>query len=205
MTDSKSSAVAVRPETALKLLMEAASPQAVDERVRCSLRDSGILIETRQGVTVWDETADADHGRALRALDASLTAAPDASIIRWLTALWGASASRNRDALDLDVVMELYVPRLAEFPADVVKHLCLKHRWKWFPEIAALEDEADKMSAPRRVSKMIVTRRAAGKDVFGIRRGGGVDAESKPADAGKRAEIAARMAEIFPTKRSDAG
>jgi hypothetical protein len=195
-------APAIRSETALAVLLDAKSPAEVDQRVGRRLLACGISIATTAGsnaVTEWDETADADHARALVILDASLTPAPAEKLVQWFTALRSATKSRNAEDFDLDMMLELYVPRMAEHPADVMRHLCLRHRWTWFPEIAALEDEADKLAAQRRIARMIVQRRSEGREVFGIKRREAEAEAQRPND-----EQRARVNDIIAAFKSTA-
>lgn len=152
-------------------LISAASPADVDNRVASSLRASGIWIDKpASGATVWDEAEGANLPAAVATVEASLTPPTDRQVVQWLAALRSATKRRNDDDLTLDLMLEIYVPRLLALPADVVKHLCIKHRWGWFPAIAEMEDAGDTLAAPRRVSQMIVKARAAGREVYGFAR-----------------------------------
>jgi hypothetical protein len=195
-------APALRPETALAALLSAQSPAEVDRRVGQRLRAFGISIATTAGdsaITEWDEAAGADHGRALAVLDASLTPAPEEKLVQWFTALRSITKGRNAEDFDLDMMLEIYIPRMSQIPADIAKHLCLKHRWTWFPEIAALEDEADKMAAQRRIARMIVQRRSEGREVFGIKRREAETEAQRPND-----EQRARVNDIIAAFKSSA-
>jgi hypothetical protein len=197
---------AIRSETALAVLLEAKSPAEVDLRVGRRLLGCGISIATTAGssaVTEWDETADADHGRAMAILDASLTPAPEEKLVQWFTALRAITKGRNAEDFDLDMMLEIYIPRMSQIPADIAKHLCLKHRWSWFPEIAALEDEADKLAAQRRIARMIVQRRSEGREVFGIKRRDAVEGE-RDVSPEQRERVAEMVAGLYPTHRTPA-
>jgi hypothetical protein len=197
---------AIRSETALAVLLEAKSPAEVDLRVGRRLLACGISIVTTAGnsaVTEWDEAADADHGRALAILDASLTPAPEGKLVQWFTALRAITKGRNAEDFDLDMMLEIYIPRMSEIPADIAKHLCLKHRWSWFPEISALEDEADRLAAQRRIARMIVQRRSEGREVFGIKRRDAGEGEREVSPE-QRERVAEMVAGLYPTHRTTA-
>lgn len=189
-------------DKARAVLISAASPAEVDSRVASSLRASGILIDRPgSGATVWDEAPDANLPAAVAAVDASLTAPTDRQVVQWLAALRSATKRRNDDDLTLDLMLEIYVPRLLALPADVVKHLCLKHRWAWFPAIAEMEDAGDVLAAPRRISQMIVRDRAAGREVYGFARRVREPEPARPSEE-QRAKAAEMIAELAARAKS---
>jgi len=155
-------------EAALAYLMEADDPAHVTSKAIQVMRRSGISIGTGkndfgQVVTTWDEDPDADHDRALAAIRAAMTPPPRSKVVHFLTLLRAGTKAKAETDLTMDLVFELYVPRLLPFPADIVKNVCLRWPDKWFPAISELEEAAQRMAAPRRIAERIVADRMAGR------------------------------------------
>lgn len=68
----------------------------------------------------------------------------------WIAELSVITARREDDAGTEALRLTAYSSRLADYPADVVKHALLSRRWKFFPSWAELADACDELVLPRR-------------------------------------------------------
>lgn len=68
----------------------------------------------------------------------------------WITELSVITAGRGSDGISAELQLTAYSSRLAQYPADVVKHALTIHPWKWFPSWAELERVCEAKSSPRR-------------------------------------------------------
>lgn len=91
-----------------------------------------------------------DQAAATRSLAAAMSPPDRAQLAKWLATLSAITASRPRDDLDVGLIMAIYTERLSAFPADVVEHVLLRERWKWFPPIADLEEACERFTSRRR-------------------------------------------------------
>ncbi len=100
-------------------------------------------------VLIAEEVFDAQ--RVNRALQQALRPATRAQLAQWLAALYAITISRARDDVDQGLVVAIYCDRLSAFPADIVEHVMLRERWKFFPTIAELEEAAEAHMGRRRL------------------------------------------------------
>ncbi|MFD1511193.1 hypothetical protein [Lacimonas salitolerans] len=91
-----------------------------------------------------------DVATAQRSLAAAMAPPAKPQLAKWLATLSAITISRPRDELDAGLIMAIYSERLAAYPADVVEHVLLRERWKFFPAIAELEEACDALSSRRR-------------------------------------------------------
>lgn len=91
-----------------------------------------------------------DLDAATRSLTAAMSPPDRAQLAKWLATLSAITASRSRDDLDAGLIMAIYSERLSAFPADVVEHVLLRERWRWFPPIADLEEACERHTSRRR-------------------------------------------------------
>jgi hypothetical protein len=71
-------------------------------------------------------------------------------IEEWLAELSVIAPARQKTEIEIRLLLRAYVERLVQFPADVVRHALLDHKWTWFPSWAELFSLCDRMSAQRR-------------------------------------------------------
>lgn len=138
-------------------------------------------------VTVSCEAAGGDREAALADLRNFQTPAPIPQIEQWLAELSVLTAGRGAEGFSAKLLVTAYSSRLAQYPADVVKYALLKHRWKWFPSWAELEQVCEAKAAPR--AHMIHALSQPEKPAQPKRR---------PPTPEERARIAALIAEKFP-------
>ena len=93
---------------------------------------------------------DFDVQRAQDQFEAAMAPASRAQLAKWLAALAAITISRQRDDLDHGLITTIYTERLSNFPADIVEHVLLRERWKFWPAIAELEDAAELLLSRRR-------------------------------------------------------
>ncbi|MBC7138677.1 MAG: hypothetical protein H5U17_07985 [Defluviimonas sp.] len=92
-----------------------------------------------------------DVRTARRSISAAMAPPDKPQLAKWLAALGAITISRQRDDLDIGLIMAIYAERLSEFPADVVEHVLLRERWKFFPAIAELEEACEALASRRRL------------------------------------------------------
>lgn len=68
----------------------------------------------------------------------------------WIAELSVITARREDDPGTEALRLTAYASRLADYPADVVKHALLSRRWKFFPSWSELADACDELVLPRR-------------------------------------------------------
>jgi hypothetical protein len=78
------------------------------------------------------------------------TPAPVHAVEEWLAELSVIVARRGDDQFGDELRLSAYVARLGRYPADVVKHALLRHRWKFWPTWTELEDVCERMFSPRK-------------------------------------------------------
>lgn len=84
-----------------------------------------------------------------------LTPAPQELIEQWLAELSVMVAKRADDDLSEELRLTAYAKRLQDYPADMVRHVLLGLRWKFWPTWFELADLLDKMNVER---SMVVRR-----------------------------------------------
>lgn len=118
-----------------------------------------------------------------------LTPAPVHSIEDWLAELSVITAGRGKEGFDAELLLNAYSSRLSEFPADVVRHALLKHRWKWFPTWAELETVCKAKAGPRK--HMIAALSQPAPDP---------EQKRRPATQEERDRMQAMIDEMFPSR-----
>lgn len=87
--------------------------------------------------------------QALALLDEFSRPATQDRIEEWLAMLDAITASRRRDVATAELALAVYAAKLSQFPADVVHHALLETSWTFFPALAELEEECERLAAPR--------------------------------------------------------
>jgi hypothetical protein len=82
-------------------------------------------------------------------IDGFMQSAPINAIEQWLAELSVISAKRIDDDVSEELRLTAYARRLADYPADMVRHVLLDMRWKFFPTWAELGDKLDEMKEKR--------------------------------------------------------
>ena len=108
-------------------------------------------------------------------------------IERWLAELSVLTAGRGTDGIAAEIQLTAYSSRLAQYPADVVRHALLQHSWKWFPSWAELERLCEAKASPRR--HMIAALSQPAPDP---------EPKRRPPTNEERARIQAMVDEMFP-------
>ena len=89
----------------------------------------------------------------LAALDDVLkfcTPAPMRAIEGWLAELSVIVARRGDDEFGDELRLSAYASRLSKYPADIVRHVLLAQRWKWWPTWYEVEEICERMHSPRK-------------------------------------------------------
>ena len=133
-----------RPEDTLKAIQSRLSSLGVEfEMEYKSMFPTGPNGESLPSYRV--PTACHCHGTAeareqgIEAVRKSMTPAPIRQIEAWIAELAAITASRKRDMVDAELMVNAFSDRLAQYPADVVKHALTIKTWKWFPTWEELE------------------------------------------------------------------
>lgn len=113
-------------------------------------------------------------------------------IERWLAELSVLTAGRGTDGIAAELQLTAYSSRLAQYPADVVRHALLQHSWKWFPSWAELERLCEAKSSPRR--HMIAALSQPEPDP---------EPKRRPPTDEERARIQAMVDEMFPRRSKE--
>lgn len=71
-------------------------------------------------------------------------------VFGWLAELSVITARRADDDLTEDLRSHAYARRLMEYPADIVRHVLMAERWKFFPTCAELLEKCDALVAKRK-------------------------------------------------------
>lgn len=89
---------------------------------------------------------------ASRRLSLAMTPAEAPMIENWLAALQVATTGGKRSEAGHALALDLYVSALSRYPADVAKAVCttMATTRKWFPTLAEMIEEADRMASLRR-------------------------------------------------------
>lgn len=131
------------------------SDQHPAQRLESWLQRAGLAISTMNPETGRHELVlvapeGFDISAAQRSLAAAMAPPSKPQLAKWLAALSVITVNRQRDDLDTELIVAIYTERLSAFPADVVEHVLLRERWKFFPAIAELEEACDALSSRRR-------------------------------------------------------
>ena len=78
------------------------------------------------------------------------TPAPTRAIEAWLAELSVIVARRGDDEFGDELRLSAYASRLSKYPADIVRHVLLKQRWKWWPTWYEVEEICERMHSPRK-------------------------------------------------------
>lgn len=155
--------------------------------IELSLSDKAFT--TADGRTLWVTGAVRVHGEgdALAFADelrGFLTPAPRSALEGWLAELSVITARRQGDEFEEELRLRAYAQRLAAYPADVARHVCLVHSWRFWPSWAEMEE----------VCRAAVSMRHATIRAL----------EAYPAEQKRMAEERARQAQIKAEKESAA-
>lgn len=71
------------------------------------------------------------------------------TIEEWLAELYVIAPSRADDEMTATLKLEAYGRRLAEYPADMVRHVLLSKTWRFFPSWFELEEQLKPMKRER--------------------------------------------------------
>jgi hypothetical protein len=93
--------------------------------------------------------------RARNALDAALVPAEPAAVLKMLARLKISTSSRKRDGDDAKLERRVFADELRHYPLDVVDEACRRwaRREQWWPSIAEIVGECDRLSRWRRVTR----------------------------------------------------
>lgn len=99
--------------------------------------------------------AEAMIEQARQALDAALVPAEPAAVLKMLARLKISTSSRNRDGDDAKLERRVFADELRRYPLDVVDEACRRwaRREQWWPSIAEIVGECDKLVNWRRVTR----------------------------------------------------
>lgn len=78
------------------------------------------------------------------------TPPPVRAIEDWLAELSVITAGRNREGVEVALMLNAYSSRLERYPADVVRWSLLRKSWQWFPTWDELEKACEAKAGPRR-------------------------------------------------------
>lgn len=87
----------------------------------------------------------------------------------WIAELSVITARRQDDEQTEALRLAAYASRLADYPADIVRHALLGKRWKFFPAWADLADACDELLVQRRRMMTALNEEAARMREEGIR------------------------------------
>lgn len=79
----------------------------------------------------------------------TMAPAPRGTIEEWLAELYVIAPSRADDEMTATLKLEAYGRRLAEYPADMVRHVLLQTTWRFFPSWFELEEKLKPMKQER--------------------------------------------------------
>ena len=79
----------------------------------------------------------------------AMAPAPRGTVEEWLAELYVIAPSRADDEMTATLKLEAYGRRLAEYPADMVRHVLLEITWRFFPSWFELEEKLTPMKRER--------------------------------------------------------
>jgi hypothetical protein len=139
------------PEEVSKVAVSRASQHNVALRMRTEWRypqdrpSYEVLVQCQMD-------GPAENKAALVAdLERLMTPAPIREIEGWLAELSVIVARRPQEEVDEAVRLTAYSSRLAQYPADVARHVLLEMRWKFWPTWEELASAADGLTSTRKV------------------------------------------------------
>ena len=162
--------------------LAAKSPQDVEGAVASLLRSHGVSCLEEREITFSTEGPNGEmipareprllgytvHGEVTEELadrlEGFLAPAEPRQIEQWLAELSVISAKRVDDDFSEELRLTAYTRRLLDYPADMVRHVLLVERWRFFPTWQELGDKLDQMKADReRVIRTVQRRAGAGR------------------------------------------
>lgn len=181
-TTGSSTSLTVSDETARDWLLRQQNPEATDAALCRSLTSTlGVMASPR---TEWRFPQDADAYRvtvgcsfevvdealipdAIAKIRQAMTPATTEQCEGWLVMLQAATARRADTEATSAVAYSLYAAELRQWPADVAKAACAKlARGKggksgtnWFPTLAEMAAECERLASPRQVMLYALERR----------------------------------------------
>jgi hypothetical protein len=133
------------------------TPEEVDQAAVWRASQHGIEVFFQysyydMSVRACDIQGDADRSAVAAELAGFLTPAPVRVIEGWLAELSVITARRQGDQEEEELRLAAYASRLARYPADVARYVCLGKTWKFWPTWAEMEEICTaKVSARRRL------------------------------------------------------
>lgn len=140
------------------------SPEEVDKAAESRVRQHGVELHT---MTEWGflvigipsfGTAKAceahgggNYAAAIDEVRKFMTPAPLKVIEGWLAELSVITARKQGSDFEEELRLTAYAKRLAEYPADVARHVTLVHRWRFWPSWAEMAEVCDGLFAQRRL------------------------------------------------------
>lgn len=94
----------------------------------------------------------------IEAIDRAMTPAPQQAIEAWLADLDVITAKRADDATGIAMRLLAYTRRLADQPADAVRHALTVKTWKFWPTWDELKAEIDSTTERRRLMRAALER-----------------------------------------------
>jgi hypothetical protein len=94
----------------------------------------------------------------IEAIDRAMTPAPQQAIEAWLADLDVITAKRADDATGIAMRLSAYTRRLADQPADAVRHALTVKTWKFWPTWDELKAEIDSTTERRRLMRTALER-----------------------------------------------
>lgn len=96
-------------------------------------------------------SGDADYQALANELKGFITPAPVEVIEGWLAELSVITARRQGDEMEEALRLGAYANRLARYPADVARYVCITKSWKFWPSWFEMEQVCNQMAAARRI------------------------------------------------------
>lgn len=105
-------------------------------------------VYERHPVIHVESMAQVETARA--SLTYCMTPPEHAQVFGWIAELSVITARRADDDMAEDLRSHAYARRLGEYPADIVRHVLLIERWKFFPTCAELLEKCDALVSKRK-------------------------------------------------------
>lgn len=120
-----------------------------------SLREETRTLYPAEGGFRTELVAIHCHGEPLtdeqkNRLQGFFTQSEDRQIKQWIAELSVITAKRADDDMSETLRLHAYSRRLADYPADLVKHVLLTETWKFFPTWAELHQKLEPLMKKRR-------------------------------------------------------
>jgi hypothetical protein len=139
----------VQRELALLVRSHGVSYSARREITFSTLGPNGERIPPREPRFLGYDVSGAVTPELAERIDGFMQPAPINAIEQWLAELSVITAKRIDDDVSEELRLTAYARRLADYPADMVRHVLLDMRWKFFPTWAELGDKLDEMKEMR--------------------------------------------------------